>query len=186
MQEELLVAQSLDGSHEAFEQLVLLYERSIYNIAYHYLMDREAAMDMTQETFLKAYQSLTDLKERALFGAWIKRICRNKCLDYLRKNKEQSLSLEEMTEQEDSYRELPSKDLTPEKSLSQKETMRNLENILRALPLEYRQVLVLRAFEEYSYEEIAKIMNIAPGTVKSRLFRAKKMLKEQLFQIEGE
>lgn len=181
-----MVKQSLNGSQEAFEQLVLLYERSIYNIAYHYLMDRESAMDITQETFLKAYQSLADLKDQAAFGAWIKRICRNKCMDYLRKNKENTVSLEEMLEQEGMPKEPQAKDPTPEKRLNQKEMMRNLEKILRTLPAEYRQVLVLRAFEEYSYEEIAKITNTAIGTVKSRLFRAKKMLKEQLVRCEGE
>lgn len=184
MQEELLVKQSLNGSHEAFEQLVLLYEKSIYNIAYHYLLDREWALDMTQETFLQAYKSLAGLKDQASFGAWIKRICRNKCMDHLRKSKENAVSLEEMMEGENGGTHIPATDPTPEKSLAQQEDMRRLEEILRKLPHEYKEVLILRAFEEYSYDEIAKALDISVGTVKSRLFRAKKLLKEQFSSDE--
>ena len=180
MQEDLLVKQSLKGDQTAFEQLVLLYERNIYNIAYHYLQDREAAMDMTQESFLKAYQSLANLEDQAAFGAWLKRICRNKCMDYLRKNKENTLSLEEMLEGENGPKDLPAKEPSPERSLAAKEEMKNLENLLRNLPLEYKEVLLLRVFEEYSYEEIAEAVHCSIGTVKSRLFRAKKLLQKQL------
>ena len=136
MQEDLLVKQSLKGDQTAFEQLVLLYERNIYNIAYHYLQDREAAMDMTQESFLQAYQSLANLEDQAAFGAWLKRICRNKCMDYLRKNKENTLSLEEMLEGENGPKDLPAKEPSPERSLAAKEEMKNLENLLRNQPLE--------------------------------------------------
>ena len=179
MQEELLVKQSLKGSHEAFEELVLKYEKSIYNIAYHYLLDREQALDITQETFLQAYQALKSLKDQGAFGAWLKRICRNKCLDYLRKNKEQALSLEEILSAEVPMAKLPAEEMTPEKSISQKENVAVLEQLLKNLPKEYREVLILRAFEEYSYEEIAQATNAPLGTVKSRIFRAKKILKEQ-------
>ena len=179
MQEELLVKQSLKGSHEAFEELVKKYEKSIYNIAYHYLLEREQALDITQETFLQAYQSLGALKDKAAFGAWLKRICRNKCLDYLRKNKEQTLSLEEMLNAEVPLAKLPAEEMTPEKNITQKENVVLLEKLLKNLPKEYREVLILRAFEEYSYEEIAQATNSSLGTVKSRIFRAKKLLKEQ-------
>lgn len=137
-------------------------------------------MDMTQESFLKAYQSLADLKDQVAFGAWLKRICRNKCMDYLRKNKENTLSLEGMLEGENGPKDLPAKEPSPEKSLTFKEEMKNLERHLRNLPLEYKEVLLLRVFEEYSYEEIAETVHCSIGTVKSRLFRAKKILQKQL------
>lgn len=186
MQEELLVKRSLKGSHEAFEQLVLKYEKSIYNIAYHYVLEHEQALDLTQETFLQAYQSLGALKDQSSFGAWLKRICRNKCLDHLRKNKEQILSLEEMMSEEGAAPQLPADKTTPESTLHQKEDIAHLERLLKDLPDDYRQVLVLRAFEEYSYEEIAQITGTSLGTVKSRIFRAKKMLKEQYEKRERE
>ena len=183
MQEELLVKQSLKGSHEAFEELVIKYEKSIYNIAYHYLLDRELALDISQETFLQAYQSLKALKDQTAFGAWLKRICRNKCLDYLRKNKEQNLSLEEIMSAETTLAKLPAEETTPEKSVAEKENIAHLERLLKEMPAEYREVLILRAFEDYSYEEIAQATKSSLGTVKSRIFRAKKMLKEQYERV---
>ena len=101
-------------------------------------------------------------------------------MDYLRKNKENTLSLEEMLEGENGPKDLPAKEPSPEKSLTFKEEMKNLERHLRNLPLEYKEVLLLRVFEEYSYEEIAETVHCSIGTVKSRLFRAKKLLQKQL------
>ena len=140
------------------------------------------AEDLTQEAFLKAYRSLGAFRGESKFSVWLYRIVSNVCLDHLRREgRRPSVSLSTEDEDgEESEREIPDQRLSPERLLEQKLTREALQKGLRALPDEQRQILLLRELRGLSYEEIGEILTLEPGTVKSRLFRARKRLCEIL------
>lgn len=180
-----LIAQSQQGNMEAFEQLVIKYERKVYTIAYKYMGNHEDASDLAQEAFIKAYQSIGSFRQEAGFGTWIGRITANKCLDELRRRKRQPhSSLDEELELEDHQVKLQLKDPNPSplEETERKETAAYLQNLINELKPEYKEVILLREFEGLSYEEIAQILNCSLGTIKSRISRARNYLKERIIQ----
>ena len=178
-----LIQQSQAGSLDAFEQLLLLYEKRIYAIAYKYMGNHEDASDMAQEALIKAYQSIRHFRGDAAFGTWLGKITANRCLDELRKRKNiQLTSLEETLELEEGSvkKELESPLVTPEDHAVQQETTAYMQGLIDSLKPEYRIVIILRELEGYSYEEIADLLQCSLGTVKSRISRARIYLKEKI------
>ena len=178
-----LIQQSQAGSLDAFEQLLLLYEKRIYAIAYKYMGNHEDASDMAQEALIKAYQSIQHFRGDAAFGTWLGKITANRCLDELRKRKNiQLTSLEETLELEEGSvkKELESPLVTPEDHAVQQETIAYMQGLIDSLKPEYRIVIILRELEGHSYEEIADLLQCSLGTVKSRISRARIYLKEKI------
>ena len=178
-----LIQQSQAGSLDAFEQLLLLYEKRIYAIAYKYMGNHEDASDMAQEALIKAYQSIQHFRGDAAFGTWLGKITANRCLDELRKRKNiQLTSLEETLELEEGSvkKELESPLVTPEDHAVQQETTAYMQGLIDSLKPEYRIVIILRELEGHSYEEIADLLQCSLGTVKSRISRARIYLKEKI------
>ena len=176
--EQDVIRRVLRGDSEAFSELVAAYQKTVYNIALRLLGSREDAEDLTQETFLTAYRRLGDFRGESRFSTWLCRIASNACIDALRRRKHTdalSLTLED-EDAEDAEWEIPDESLAPEALLSQKLTRDAVRRGLRELSPEGRQVLILRELEGMSYEEIGETLSLEPGTVKSRIFRARKKL----------
>lgn len=183
MDETVLIQKSQQGDMDAFEQLLLRYEKKVYTIAYKYMGNPEDASDAAQEAMIKAYQSIGSFRGEASFGTWIGRITANKCLDELRKRKRiqvTSLDAEVELEEGSVQKEIAAEDATPEEHTIQQETVQYVQHILNQMREEYRIVLVLRELEGHSYEEIASMLSCSLGTVKSRISRARNYLKEQI------
>ena len=183
MTEAELIQQSCAGSIDAFEQLILLYEKRVYTIAYKYMGNHEDASDMAQEALIKAYQSIGSFRGEAAFGTWLGKITANRCLDELRKRKKlQTTSLEDTLELEEGCvkKELESPAVTPEEHAVQQETAAYMQMLIGELKEEYRVAIVLREIDGYSYEAIADSLSCSVGTVKSRISRARQYLRERI------
>ena len=178
-EQELAVIRRVQrGDANAFEYLVAAYEKNVYNLALRMTGSPEDAEDMAQEAFLKAYSSLDSFRGDSKFSVWLYRIVSNVCLDFLRRQKKRqsfSLSMED-DDGEETELELPALSRLPEEELEKKLTRDAVRRGLAQLPEDARQILLLREIQGLSYEEIGETLGLEPGTVKSRIFRARKKL----------
>ena len=156
---------------EAFGELVARYQTGVFNVCYRLLHERGEAEDLAQETFMRAYDRLHTFDLTREFGPWIRRVAANLCLNHLEARKV-SAPLDEERDADEGLR--------PEKQVEVKERSEQVRGALAALPPQYRVVVELRHYQELSYDEIAKELNIPLSDVKSHLFRARKLLAEQL------
>ena len=168
-----LIQQAQAGDTWAFGELVRHHYGPVVNVAYRICGERTLAEDMAQETFLRAWTNLNSFRLTGSMKNWLYRIAVNVTLDTLRRKSEMSMDDEVVQMIQD-----PMPD--PEISLIQKERAENLQDMLRALPLATRNVLVLREYGELSYHEIAAILDIPIGTVMSRLNYARTRLRDLL------
>jgi RNA polymerase sigma-70 factor (ECF subfamily) len=169
----LLVAASKNGDQDAFSLLVLRYQRRVFNLVFRMLQNYEEACEITQETFLAAWQGLPAFRGEARFTTWLYRIAYNCSLKQLdARKREQALQAALQCEQEDE--ELQSTQLT---RLDHQELV---QEQLSQLPPKYRIVLILRHLQDMTYEEMAEVLTMPIGTIKTHLFRARNLLKERL------
>ena len=177
-QEAMIVRKVLQGDVNAFEKLVTEYEKAVYAIAQRMTGNPEDAADMTQETFIKAYNSLSSFRGDSKFSVWLYRIANNVCLDFLRsKNRRPTVSLStEDDDGEETQLDIADESQSPEMLLESSLTRDAVRRGLDSLPPDYKQILLLREIQGLSYEEIAAALGIESGTVKSRIFRARKRL----------
>ena len=183
-QELQLIRRVQAGETEAFEDLVRAHEKTVYNLALRMTGNPQDAEDMAQEAFLKAYRSLPEFRGESKFSVWLYRIVSNVCLDHLRRqSRRPAVSLTTEDEEGEAQQwDVPDESLSPERLLEQKLTREAVQKGLRQLPEEQRQILLLREIKGLSYEEIGDILELEPGTVKSRIFRARKRLCAFLLQ----
>ena len=177
-QEAQIVRRVLGGDTNAFEALVVEYEKNIYAITQRMTGNAEDAADMTQETFIKAYNSLSSFRGDSKFSVWLYRIATNVCLDFLRSRSRKptvSLSMED-EDGEETQLDIADESQSPERLLERGLTRDAVRRGLNALSPEYRQILLLREIQGLSYEEIADVLSLEAGTVKSRIFRARQRL----------
>lgn len=179
-----LVQRVVSGDTEAFSALVLAYEKQVFNIALRMVGNREDAEDISQDSFIKAYNSLSSFRGESSFSSWLFRIVSNTCLDHLRKQKNhQTLSLSTENEDEETEEfDIADESFSPEELLEKKLTKESIQRGLGKLSEEHRAVLVLREIQGMSYDEIADALQIESGTVKSRIARARKKLCAFLVQ----
>ena len=178
MEEKELIRLSREGSEEAFGELVKKYRIKVFNLAYSLTRDRDVADDLAQEAFIKAYYALPRFQSRSGFGTWLYRIAINHVRDYLRKKSRMiQISIENIKEssilQED-------KTMKEEKESTEEQRKQLVHQSIRSLPVKHQAILSLRDIQGFSYEEISKILKISPGTVDSRIHRARKMLRKKL------
>ena len=175
--ENEIIRSVLRGNVNDFEKLVTAYEKNVYNLALRMVGDPEDAADMTQETFIKAYRSLSSFRGDSKFSSWLYRIASNVCLDFLRsRSRHPQVSLSSSDEDGRTAFELPDMSRNPEEQLMKKLSMEAVRRGLEQLPEQQRQILVLRELGGLSYAELARILGLEEGTVKSRIFRARKRL----------
>ena len=175
--ENEIIRSVLRGNVNDFEKLVTAYEKNVYNLALRMVGDPEDAADMTQETFIKAYRALSSFRGDSKFSSWLYRIASNVCLDFLRSHsRHPQVSLSSADEDDRTTFELPDMSRNPEEQLMKKLSMEAVRRGLEQLPEQQRQILVLRELGGLSYAELARILGLEEGTVKSRIFRARKRL----------
>lgn len=179
---EDLVRRSQSGDRGAFGELVLRYSNLVGSIAFNIARDVESARDITQETFLKAYRRLGVLEEPSKFRAWLSSIARNTGLDWLRKSRFSTLSLDRIVEEGGEISEAEPPRIG---SLEQEELLERVLAVVRGLPTIYQEVLFLRHLRKMSYRAIADFLHISPDTVESRLYRARIMIRERLGDLFG-
>ena len=181
-----IISRCKQGDTDAFGQLVDRYQQRVYNIAFRMTNNHEDALDLAQESFLRVYRALASYKGESAFGTWVFRIASNVCLDELRKKKRQpliALSTDALMpgEEGDYPIEIAAGEgHSPEQQLLRGEMRREITQALGQVSEEHRLVLVLRDIEGYSYDEIAEMVGVNVGTIKSRLNRARLALREVL------
>jgi len=179
----LLINRALaSGDPKAYNELMRLYRDPIYFMLYEKLGDQELAKDLTIEALGKAFGKLHMYTPDYTFSTWLYTVARNNCIDYLRKHKLPTISIDKMMLDEDGKRntfDLKSKDPNPEGVMIKKQRIAILRQIVDQLKPKYRDLVKLRYFKELNYEEIAELLEIPLGTVKAQLYRS----REQLFKI---
>ena len=140
-------------------------------------------MDVSQEVFLKVYRSISSFKGDSAFSTWLYRIAKNTALDFVRKRKQNTLSIDSSGEESDGFDIADdATDSSPEKKILESERSAVLKKAISMLSYEHREIIILRDISDYSYEEIALRLGIEAGTVKSRLFRAREALRKILLK----
>ncbi|MCK4272959.1 sigma-70 family RNA polymerase sigma factor [bacterium] len=174
-----LIRELKGGRKKSFDQLVLRHQRRIYAITFRMTANHHDADDLAQETFLAAYRALDRFDERQSFAAYISRIAINLSINHLRRKK-RWLKIWTQGRREVGKALLGAKDPGPQKNLEQKELLHRLNQAMETLPAHQKAVLVLKVYQEMSYEEIAMTLKISTGTVMSRLHRARSRLHVQI------
>lgn len=174
-----IINRVLAGNVDSFEILVERYKRIIYNTAYRMMGNKEEAEDVSQEAFLRIYNSLAKYNPEYKFTTWALKITTNLCLDSLRKRKGENVPLDDSFELRDDHD-------TPEEEYIRKENQRLVQNAINKLPGKYKEFLILFHQRNLSYQEIMDVTGESLTIVKNRLYRARQMLKEELIKAEKE
>lgn len=184
MDEKTIIEQVLAGDNNAFGQLVELYQDRVYNLALRMCGNQDDAFDLSQEAFFRAWRGLSGFQFESAFSTWLFRLTSNVCLDWLRaKKRRPTVSLTTVDDEDQEVQmELPDPGKSPEELLLAAEDREALAKAMNQLPVEYRQILTLRAIDDLSYTQIAEILKLREGTVKSRLNRARAALRKKLLQ----
>lgn len=175
-----LVLRTRQGDDEAYGELVTRHQNQVFNVCYRLLGERREAEDMSQETFIRAYEKLATFDVERPFGPWIRRVATNVCLNQLKKFKMVHL---EYQDELDEPRDDPEPGPEDQRVLAERHLM--IRRALRALPVHYRAVIELRHFHELSYAEISNELGIPLSDVKSHLYRARRQLAERLKKHES-
>jgi RNA polymerase sigma-70 factor (ECF subfamily) len=179
--EDALVNQFQNGNTEAFNPLVLKYQKKIYNLMYQRVRDQETAKDLCQEVFLKAFNALPNFKGGSAFYSWIYRIAINCSIDFQRqRNRDKVLTFEELPFEADEVLRMTDSHPSPEQLLDEKELGIIIRKAVRKLPPGQRRVFNLRYRRELAIKEIAALLNRSEGTVKAHLHHAHRQLQGML------
>ena len=181
--DEILFKKAQKGDLEAFEGLIKAYERLIYNAAYKMIPNPQDAEDISQEVIIKVYKSISKCAGAASFKSWLFRIINNTCIDEIRRRKgKTNLSLDTDYGEDSGHRENPvlRDESTPETEFLRKDMNENIQSAINKLPPDYKAVIIMRDINGLSYDEVASALGINMGTVKSRIARARKKLKDEL------
>ena len=183
MSEEQLIRRAQQGDNSAFEQLLLAHQKKVYNLCLRMAANPDDALDLSQEAFIKAWRTLGQYQFEASFSTWLFRLTSNVCIDFLRRKKRrQETSLTENYDDSDEGAELsiPDANPLPEQQAITNETKIELARAMGQLAPDHREILQLRVVEDLPYEQIADILGVRVGTVKSRLARARLSLRKIL------
>ncbi len=177
-----LIRRALEGDQKAYKRLRLKYYDAIYNAIYRMIRDKEEVADLTQEAFIKAFTSLASFNEEYAFSTWLFKIATNNCIDYIRRKKLQTFSIDKPIESKDSdYTfEIPDTTYEADSDLIANQRKKFLDDAISSLPPRYKQVIILRHVEEKEYQEIAELLKLPLGTVKAHIFRARELLYKKL------
>ncbi|SMO68161.1 RNA polymerase sigma factor [Solitalea koreensis] len=183
-----LVQQAIVGDQKAYGALMARYRDSIFFMLLKMVNNKEDANDLTIETFAKAFRNLEKYQPTFAFSTWLFKIATNNCIDFLKKKRITTLSIDEHVDDDDDSKrtfDVAGYTPTPEESIIRKQKSALLKNIVEDLPVRYKRLVILRYFEEYSYEEIARELDLPLGTVKAQLLRARDLLYNTLRNSKG-
>ena len=173
-----LIVDALGGRVDGFEELVRRYQRPITSYVFRMLGDYESSLDVTQEVFIKVYNSLSKYSPEYKFSTWLYRIAHNAAIDHMRRNPVTPQSLEAENADGTYQIQIESRRPSPEQDHERKEWRQEIDAVVKCLPASYRDLIVLRHSRDFTYDEIADVMGLPLGTVKNRLFRAREMMRE--------
>jgi RNA polymerase sigma-70 factor, ECF subfamily len=173
-----LIDRIISGDREAFRLFVEQYQRLVGHIVFRMIDNKDDREDICQEVFLKVYQNLGEFKFQSLISTWVGAIAYNTSVNYLQKKKHQPLDI--LQDDEGEADNPDTLETPPDDQMEQRDLSFNLHREIEKIPPHYRTVLTLYHLDEMTYEEIGLIMKMPEGTVKSYLFRARKILKERL------
>jgi len=181
--DEDLMRRCRQGDMSAFELIVLRYKDAIFNFIYHFVSDYHRAQDISQETFLRVLKNVDRYKSRNCFKTWLYRIAVNLCKNELRnRNRRRTFSLEDSfldIEKVSSERYIP-----PDEFYERLEEQKMIQSALKELPSDQRMAIIMREYQDLSYEEIAAALNCSLGAVKSKIYRARQNIKRILVEME--
>lgn len=172
-----LVKSACKGRSESFEELVKRYQRPITSYVFRIVGEYEASLDVTQEVFIKVYNSLDKYSDQYKFSTWLYRIAHNAAIDHLRRNSVSLHSIEAENADGTFQFQIESDRPNPEQDREMSEWRTEIESVVQCLPTAYRDLIVLRHGQDLSYDEIAAVTSLPLGTVKNRLFRAREMMR---------
>lgn len=176
------IRKALKGDQTAYRAILKKYHDQVYNLLYRMVHDKDEVEDLTQEAFIKAFNSLKNFNEEFAFSTWLYKIATNNCIDYIRKKKLATFSIDKPIESKDGEYsfEIPDSTYEPDKTLIAGQRTKVLEEAVNALPEKYRQVILMRHTEDMDYQEIADALKLPLGTVKAHIFRAREILHKRL------
>lgn len=173
-----LIVDAVGGRTEGFEELVRRYQRPITSYVFRMLGDYESSLDVTQEVFIKVYNSLTKYSSEYKFSTWLYRIAHNAAIDHMRRNSVCPQSLEAENADGTYQLQIESRSPSPEQDHERREWRTEIDAVVKCLPAPYRDLILLRHSRDLSYDEIAEVTGLPLGTVKNRLFRAREMMRD--------
>ena len=180
--EELLLQRAKDGDQAAFGELVTLYEKKVYALTLRMCKHPEDAAEASQEAFLAAWQGLKFFRGEASFSTWLYRLASNACVDLLRRESRHRTAAGPSLDDEGVYLDVADSAPSPHAIAESNELKQQIEEGLRTLSPEHREVLILREIHQLSYDEIAQTLSLDSGTVKSRISRGRKQLRNFLLK----
>ena len=181
--DNLLIEQCLKGQQSSFSELIDKYKNLVFNLAYRMTNNLNDAEDISQEVFIRVYKSLYNFNPQYKFSIWVYQMTLNICRDRFRKGKIPSVSLDaplNKDDQKDFSSLISDNENGPEEIFIEAEQTNFINALISSLPPKYREVIILRHLRDLSYEEMSKILNISLGSVKTRLFRARELLRNKL------
>lgn len=184
--DEQIVQRALSGDAEAFGEIVQRWERKVFALAYGMLGREEDARDATQETFLAAFRNLRGFRGDARVSSWLHRIAVNQCITRQRRSKVRNEAAIEDEEDRHAVSFSAPLDRSPARVVEGREGIQAVRRAVNSLPLELRQVVVMKEFEELTFLEIATILDLPLSTVKSRLYTAMRQLQMRLQRFSSE
>lgn len=177
-----LIVTAVAGRVDGFEELVRRYQRPITSYVFRMLGDQDSALDVTQEVFIKVYNSLHKYSAEYKFSTWLYRIAHNAAIDHMRRNSVVPQSIEAENADGTYQLQLESPRPSPEKDRELSEWRTEIDAVVKCLPPAYRDLIVLRHGRDLSYDEIAEVTGLPLGTVKNRLFRAREMMRDMFVE----
>jgi len=177
-----LIVSAINGRTDGFEELVRRYQRPITSYVFRMLGDYEASLDVTQEVFIKVYNSLTKYSAEYKFSTWLYRIAHNAAVDHMRRNSVTPQSIETENADGTFQIQIESRGASPEQDHERSEWRTEIDAVVRCLPAAYRDLILLRHGRDLSYDEIADVTGLPLGTVKNRLFRAREMMRDMFIE----
>lgn len=188
MEDDVLVKQAREGDEQSYKRLVNKYERALYYHILKMVKDKEQVEDLVQEAFVKAFDNLESYNTNYAFSTWLYRIATNHTIDYLRKKKLQTLSIDKPRRTKSGEMEMQLEDHSAQtdRSIIRKQRQNIVQDAIDELPAKYRKVIRLRHMEEKSYQEISEELGKPLGTVKAHIFRAREMLYKSLKDKRGQ
>lgn len=181
-EDDVLVKRAMGGDEQAYTELVEKYQRALYFHILKMIKDKEQVNDLVQEAFVKAFDNLNTYSTNYAFSTWLYRIATNHTIDYLRKKKLKTLSIDEPMKTKDGEMQMQLEDESAgtDRNIIRKQRQNIVQNAIEDLPSKYRKVIEMRHMEEKSYQEIADVLDLPLGTVKAHIFRARELLYKAL------
>lgn len=178
LEDDVLVEQAIGGDESAYKKLTEKYRKALHFHILKMIKNRNQIEDLVQEVFVKAFDNLSSYNTNYAFSTWIYRIATNHTIDYLRKKKLQTLSINEPVKTKSGEMEMQLRDESAEadRNIIRKQRQKMVQNAIKDLPEKYRKVIEMRHMEEKTYQEIAELLDIPLGTVKAHIFRARELL----------